>query len=53
MGVREGITGVINGMHKPNSALMWAMVGQSLPDSDLYYCLVCPDGQGWEGGGWG
>jgi len=52
MGAREGITEVINGMHRPNLVSIWAMVGQSLPDSELYYCLVCPAGRGWEGSGW-
>lgn len=50
MGVQECINGVVNRMGRSNSVSMLAMVGQLLPDS--YYCLVCPAGRGWEGGGW-
>jgi hypothetical protein len=50
MGAQAGIIDLANRMDRPNLLSILAMVGQSLPD--LYYCLVCPAGRGWEGSGW-
>ena len=40
-------------MRQQFSSLLSLLMMVGLVSSDLYFCLVCPAGRGWEGGGWG